>query len=590
MGSRRKPLDIRRVIPKGGYGLTYVFGSRNANILVTGSGEGSVFHYGTGRGSAIREGSGKGHAHRRLSGHGSAIRRGSGDGDALRTGKGNGGALRDGDGSGNAVRTGKGHGDAIAATWGNGMALRGGRGCGHALRCAGPGVAVRSGSGAGNAMREDNGLTAAYMTGEGNGEVIDGAKEWHYVDDEYGLSRPQAGVGVEDTNAGDRPAKNITFSTPNPAKGGMGDSWVWQMAQKIGKGGEKTEQEHSHPWNEAATQDQGEANSDAVLDTNTDAPMFLPHDNVVPQPGVIVIRKGIGNGAVIIPLNERGEAVYAAIDTDKELWVLGDGNVTITAHSAKAPLNVTRELRSDESGTTILHSDRDGDLRVKGFGHGDAIRRGDSDGNCRREGCGDGSAYDYVTGVGMAYRYGYGSGDAIRNGPADGYAIRSGNGHGDAKRTGDGHGHAIRKGNGNGDALRYGPGDGYASRGGNGNGNAQRSGSGEGGARRIGHGNGREVLGDDAEGGRQMSGDANPRKKGGINIRERQAKARLNRGKVRRIAPTWPVLNTNKLGRNCLCVCGSGKKFKRCCLAKQQESGSNYRYDKPKGWDDGKRK
>jgi SWIM/SEC-C metal-binding protein len=30
--------------------------------------------------------------------------------------------------------------------------------------------------------------------------------------------------------------------------------------------------------------------------------------------------------------------------------------------------------------------------------------------------------------------------------------------------------------------------------------------------------------------------------------------------------PTEPVINHIKLGRNTLCFCGSGKKFKKCCL------------------------
>lgn len=31
--------------------------------------------------------------------------------------------------------------------------------------------------------------------------------------------------------------------------------------------------------------------------------------------------------------------------------------------------------------------------------------------------------------------------------------------------------------------------------------------------------------------------------------------------------PPEPILNQNKLGRNDPCFCGSGKKFKKCCVA-----------------------
>jgi len=30
--------------------------------------------------------------------------------------------------------------------------------------------------------------------------------------------------------------------------------------------------------------------------------------------------------------------------------------------------------------------------------------------------------------------------------------------------------------------------------------------------------------------------------------------------------PVSPVQNKNKVGRNDLCPCGSGKKYKKCCL------------------------
>jgi uncharacterized protein YecA (UPF0149 family) len=31
-----------------------------------------------------------------------------------------------------------------------------------------------------------------------------------------------------------------------------------------------------------------------------------------------------------------------------------------------------------------------------------------------------------------------------------------------------------------------------------------------------------------------------------------------------------PVLSRNKIGRNDKCSCGSGKKYKKCCLIRQQ--------------------
>jgi len=38
---------------------------------------------------------------------------------------------------------------------------------------------------------------------------------------------------------------------------------------------------------------------------------------------------------------------------------------------------------------------------------------------------------------------------------------------------------------------------------------------------------------------------------------------------------TEKVINRNKIGRNQKCICGSGKKYKKCCLKKEQQVKNN---------------